>query len=678
MSIVVESETVEPEKQPPASPGGALVSWVMDKVNAWRTHRDTQHQAKWDEYYRLWRAQHADSDKTRKSERSKIVAPATMQAVDSTIAEIEEAVFGREQWVDLEQDVLDSEDPQKRQAMLAIRDRLLERMNEAGVPTASAESFLIGAIYGTGIGKVNVTVKESQVGLDGQKTNAKVLVEVIPLEPYEFVPDPTTNSIDEMLGMAHETPLPLHKVRKGQTDGKYFNDVKVSPWEGETPGASKDADSLKLPQGLSVFITEYHGLVPAKYLYKAGGMAADPELESLFESEDYVPEDNLVEAIVTIANKGILLGAKRNPYPFEDRSFVAYQHDTVPRYFWGRGVSEKGYQPQKGLDAELRARLDALALISHPMVAGDVTRLPRGMNLGVWPGKFWPTTGSPGDVIQPFTFGNLNPATFTNAQDMERMVQMATGAMDPVSAAGQGSSPTQTALHSAAFVKRARRAMQNIERNWLQPMVRKVLLRYMKFAPSEFPLDPGFRINGALGVMARELEQQQLTQLLSIVPNESPPFLVLLKAIFDNSSSPHKSEMVKAVDAMLAPPSEEAKQKQAEQEALAKRTAEAQVAELESKAQKAQAEAQRALSLAKLAEVEADLKDDEVINQQIGMAIDQREVEAFEMQNQISATMQHLRAVEIALKAMLAQAQTNKLNAEAKAITAGKTIGASE
>jgi len=248
---------------------------------------------------------------------------------------------------------------------------------------------------------------------------------------------------------------------------------------------------------------------------------------------------------------------------------------------------------------------------------------------------------------------------------------MATGAMDPTSSAGQNASPTQTALHSAAFVKRARRAMQNIERNWLQPMVRKITLRYMQFAPKEFPFDPGFKVRGSLGVMARELEQQQLTQLLSIVPNESPPFLVLLKAIFDNSSSPHKGDMVKAVDQMLQPPSQEAQQEQAQMKQLALRAQVAQTAELEAKAQKAAAEAQRALAQANLAKVEADLKDDELINEQIGHAIDQREVQAFEMQNQVSLMMQHLRAVEVALKAMEAPARISKLNAEAAALENG-------
>ena len=61
----------------------------------------------------------------------------------------------------------------------------------------------------------------------------------------------------------------------------------------------------------------------------------------------------------------------------QDRPVVAFPWDVVPGRFWGRGVCEKGYNSQT-LDTELRARIDALSLTIHPMMAIDATRLPRG------------------------------------------------------------------------------------------------------------------------------------------------------------------------------------------------------------------------------------------------------------------------------------------------------------
>jgi len=208
-SIVVE-DSYDPEDEPVDS-GGALVSWIMDKVDTWRTHRDTQHAERWDEYYKIWRGLWAGDDAKKKNSanRSKIVAPATMQAVDATVAEIEEAVFGRETWIDIEEDYQEGMDREQRSQMIAMRDSLLERMNRDGVPTACAKAFLNAAIYGTGIGKVNTAKRVLKDMVNGkEQVREEPYVELISLEPYEFIPDPTTDSIDEMLGMAHETLVP--------------------------------------------------------------------------------------------------------------------------------------------------------------------------------------------------------------------------------------------------------------------------------------------------------------------------------------------------------------------------------------------------------------------------------------------------------------------------------------
>ena len=74
----------------------ALATWVMDRVEQWRTHRDTNYQEKWEEYYRLWRGVYDPGDKTRDSENSKLISPALQQAIEATVAELEEATFGSE------------------------------------------------------------------------------------------------------------------------------------------------------------------------------------------------------------------------------------------------------------------------------------------------------------------------------------------------------------------------------------------------------------------------------------------------------------------------------------------------------------------------------------------------------------------------------------------------------
>ena len=87
----------------------ALVQFVVEHTDLWRDHRDTNYLRTWEEYERLWQGIFAEEDKTRQSERSRIVTPAIRQAVDSRQAEFEEAVFGRKEWFDIEDNFEDKD-----------------------------------------------------------------------------------------------------------------------------------------------------------------------------------------------------------------------------------------------------------------------------------------------------------------------------------------------------------------------------------------------------------------------------------------------------------------------------------------------------------------------------------------------------------------------------------------
>ncbi len=152
-----------------------------------------------------------------------------------------------------------------------------------------------------------------------------------------------------------------------------------------------------------------------------------------------------------------------------DRPFVSYQHDRVPNKFWGRGIAEKGYNPQKALDAELRARIDALALTTHPMMGVDATRLPRGVKFEVKAGKTILTNGDPRQTLMPLNFGSLAQSTFTEAAELERMVQMGTGAMDSANsnfANPRNSTASGMSMLQAASIKRQKRTIMNFQENF--------------------------------------------------------------------------------------------------------------------------------------------------------------------------------------------------------------------
>lgn len=543
------------EKDYSDNPDG-LVSWVMSRVDEWETHRDTNFKDKWDEYYRLWRGVWTEADKSRQSERSKLISPATQQAVEATVAELEEATFGRGRWIDVSDDIADEE---KNDVAMALR-QLLEDYELSKVPSAVTETFLNGALYGTGIAKIVVdvenipTIESAEIpgtyaSRPEKRDNETVVIKVVPIEPTAFVIDPSARNIDEALGCAHVLWMPRHLIIEKQQQGFYRDEqLGDSP---DRPSYVERGELRTMYDTDDVKIVEYHGKVPASLLVER-----DEDEENTDEPLDNgeTSDTDLVEAIITICNDSVVLKASENPYLMGDRSIIAYQHDTVPNRFWGRGVVEKGYNPQKALDAELRARMDTLAMSTFPMLAIDATAIPRGESFQIRPGKNIFLNGDPNAAIREFKFTSPDLQTYRWTGDLERMIQMGTGAMDsatPVGVSPRNQTASGMSMIVAGMVKRTKRSMQNIERQFLDPMVRKSLWRYMQFAPDRYPVqDYKFVVHSTMGIMAREFEQTQLTQLLSTVPPASPAYWLLLKSIYTNSSMTDKEEMLAVIDQM--------------------------------------------------------------------------------------------------------------------------------
>jgi hypothetical protein len=583
-------------REPQSARAQALVSWVMDNVDRWETHRQTEYQGEWERFERVVNGEWASIDKNRDSERSRLISPATQQAVEATTAEIEEAIFGRGTglWFDVSDDVLDED----KEDMGYLRDILREDIEMAKMHQEIRKAVWNGCLYGTGIAKIIVgDVEElvaipeideiTGVGTTGTKVVKRFKVSLQAINNKEFAIDPSARTIDDALGCAHIMLKPRHLITAKQKSGVY-NDKFLGSFQADSKSISGDAEvSITEDQ---VKIVEYYGKVPANLL-------PDQE-DSDADSKTLIDTDNteFVEAFVTIGNDSVELKAVENPMILKDRPIVAYQHDTVNDCFWGRGVPKKGDNPQRALDSELRARIDSMALTVHPMMAVNSTMLPRGFKAEVRPGKVWMANGNPREVFSPLILGQTNATTFPQSADLERMVSMGTGAMDsaaPVSQNPRNQTASGMSMMTSQFVKRSKRTMRNIEEEFLDKIVHKTAWRYMQFDPSRYPvMDYKFKVTSGMGIMARELEQGQLTQLLSVIQPDSNAFQVVLQGIFDNSSLTNKTELLKALEADKQPPSPEQQKAAQEAQELAKQAAIMDVKETESKIMKNIADAQ--------------------------------------------------------------------------------------
>lgn len=575
---IINEEEDKPENTPANK---KLLNWLNTRLDVWREHRRNEYEDKWEEYYRIWRGIWDAQDKNRESERSRLISPATQQAVEATVAELEEATFGRGTWFDIADDFTDKDNKD----IEYMKNLLREDCEREKVPTAIAESYLNACIYGTGIAEIIVEEKTRRIpseqpmmpGIMARGISEKpyVCVKWKSVSPFNFLIDPTSTNIEDSLGVAVETEESVHLIIQKIQDGSYL-DVDFGSFSQKNENPLEETSTVNQDK---VKIIKYYGLIPKNLISSVNKLEeSDEDISEIEEDVDIDSDDELVEAIVVIANDDVVLKAIPNPYMMEDRPIIAFPLDKIPDRFWGRGIVEKGYNAQKALDAELRSRIDALALTTHPMMAIDATRLPRGSKFTVRPGQTLLANGNPHEVFMPFTFGQLAPTTFNAAADFERMIQMGTGAIDTASPTGvssRNSTASGMSMMQGAALKRQKRAIMNVQYNFLIPGIMKTAYRYMQFDTERYPIkDVKFIPTAAMGIMAREYEQQMNIQLLSMTQQGSPLFMLLIKNIFQNSSMANREEALDTLEQMMQPnPQQQQMQQQQQQmEVLDKQT----------------------------------------------------------------------------------------------------------
>ena len=533
----------------------SLEDWVLTKVDDWGDYYENNYSEKHQEYYRLWRGIWNASDKTRQAERSQIIAPALQQAVESNVAEIEEATFGRGKYFDIKDNMGDSE----TEDIMFLRKKLHEDFDMTKIRRDVSECLINSAVFGNGIGEVVLEeINEMKPATEevmggsmeavGVNISKRTVVRLRPILPQNFRIDPVATNVEEALGVAIDEFVSSHLVEQLQESGVYR--------DGYLGNASEDFDlepdsELTIHQDDKVRLTKYYGLVPRHLL--------EQELE--YPLDDDEKESYYIESVVIIGNESVLLKAEPSPYMMKDRPVVAFPWDVVPSRFWGRGVCEKGYNSQKALDAELRARIDALALTVHPMLAMDATRIPRGTKPEIRAGKILLTNGDPKEIINPFNFGNVSQITFAQAQALQTMVQQSTGAVDSSGVGGSINGEATAAgisMSLGAIIKRHKRTLVNFQESFLIPFVSKAAWRYMQYEPELYPVsDYKFCATSSLGIIAREYEVSQLVQLLQTMGKDTPYYPVMLKSIVDNMNVANREELIGLIDKASQPTPEQ-------------------------------------------------------------------------------------------------------------------------
>ena len=600
------------EFEQPTESDKELTAFVTDHCTRWRDWRDTNYLEKYLEYERIFRGEWAAEDKTRDSERSRIVTPATQQAVETRHAEVLEAIFGQGEFFDIEDDL---QDINKNPIDVGVlKAQLMEDFKQDKIRKAIDQIELMAEIYGTGIGEIIVKTEKvfepATQAIPGQMGQAaigvveksRIAVKIMPVNPKNFLFDPNGTSIDDCMGVAIEKYVGIHKIVEGIEKGIYRK-VNIQPAAEDTD--LEPTQELSQYQDEKVRLLTYYGLVPREYLEQV-----EEETVDLFPEDSAADEySNMVEAIVVIANDGQLLKAEANPYMMKDRPVISYQDDTVPNRLLGRGTVEKSYNMQKAIDAQVRSHLDSLALTTSPMMGMDATRLPRGARFEVKPGKAFMVNGNPAEILYPFKFGETSLNNMNTAKEFERMLLQATGTLDSQGMVSQGNRDgAGMSMAVATVIKKYKRTLVNFQEDFLIPFIQKAAFRYMQFDPERYPsVDMKFIPTATLGIIAREYEQQQFIGLLQTLGPNTPVLPLILKGIMNNSSLTNRYELMAALDQMSAPDPQAQAMQQAQQQ-LALEAAQAQIAVNTTQAEQNRAEAAKLITEAQLMPQEVQAK----------------------------------------------------------------------
>jgi hypothetical protein len=599
------------EYEQPSQADKDLTAFVVNHCDKWRDYRNANFMTSYLEYERIFRGEWAAEDKTRESERSRIVTPATQQAVETRHAEILEAIFGQGEFFDIQDDLQDVNGSPLDVGVL--KAQLMEDFKQDKIRKAIDQIELMAEIYGTGIGEIVVKTEKvfepATQAIPGQMGQAaigvvektRIAVKIMPVNPKNFLFDPNGTTIDDCMGVAIEKYVGIHKIVEGMENGIYR---KV-----DIGSASEDTD-LEPTQEVTqyrdekVLLLTYYGLVPKELLDE------DADVVDLFPEDSQADTySNMVEAIVVIANDGVLLKAEANPYMMNDRPVISYQDDTVPNRLLGRGTVEKSYNMQKAIDAQVRSHLDSLALTTSPMMGMDATRLPRGARFEVKPGKAFMVNGNPAEILYPFKFGETSLNNLNTAKEFERMLLQATGTLDSQGMVSQGNRDgAGMSMAVATVIKKYKRTLVNFQEDFLIPFIKKAAFRYMQFDPERYPsVDMKFVPTATLGIIAREYEQQQFIGLLQTLGPDTPVLPLILKGILNNSSLTNRYELMAALDQM-SQPDPQAQAMQEAQQQLAMQAAQAQIAVSTTQAEQNRAEATKLMTEAQLMPQEVQAK----------------------------------------------------------------------
>ena len=226
--IVDLTPTTSEKEDSPSEMEEDLIEFIVSHTDRWRDYRDQNYADDFAKYERIWRGIWATEDVDRKSERSRVISPATQQAIETRHAEIMEAIFGQGEYFDIADDLGDKSGGLDVEQ---LKNKLKEDFAQDKIRKSIDQIALLAEIYGTGIGEIVVSSEKQYKPMSvpmgggqiayGTGEKDRISVKINPINPKNFLFDPNGTDVNDCMGVAIEKYVSIHKIAAGIASGKY-------------------------------------------------------------------------------------------------------------------------------------------------------------------------------------------------------------------------------------------------------------------------------------------------------------------------------------------------------------------------------------------------------------------------------------------------------------------------
>ena len=421
-----------------------LYTKLTDLLMEWQDHRKITVEDIWTKAYENFKGDFDDVEfkgsKAANAWRSKAFYPLTEQKVTAAQAQLQDVLFkgGRFPYdvktspipddpamqvvieraangavapgVDLAKKSMDREELDQR--IKNMKKRLDDQFAECDAASVGLISIFDGALYGTAFLESPRVVRKRRYRWTktAKGYSKKEVFEDVPtvvnLDPWDCWADPECGGmVANGLGFFHRERMSV--------PGLYDLFALVFP-DGIEMSNSAESEEYEYEYNRKEFedllanVSEESGSEPdesygpnaaiesghANRLYEVFTFAGSVQNKCLKDYMKVTGPDNHFSEVIVVFCDGFIIKCVKNPFPGERRPFHMVPWTKLPGQAYGRGVSEKIFDPQKNVNRLMRMYIDNKRLSGNLMTAIDKSKLKRNADMTLYPGKNWEFEGA--------------------------------------------------------------------------------------------------------------------------------------------------------------------------------------------------------------------------------------------------------------------------------------------